>query len=519
VEIYQLSAVQLRASLESGELCSEDIVRALHARTDAVDGSLGAMVHEFRDQAITKAREADQARARGETQGPLHGIPMTVKENLATVGTPQTMGIRSRVSRLAERNAAIVDAALQSGAIVLGKTNVPLLLLAMETHNDIFGTTVNPWNSSRVPGGSSGGEAAAIASGQSPLGLGTDIGGSIRIPCAWCGIPGLKPTSGFWSMRGSATAMPGQEIIRAQAGPMARCVDDLWLLMEALSPQRLHALDPRVPPIGFEREEIGLKGLRVGLCMDDGIFAPSASVQRAVKTAARLLEEAGAEIVLYEPPESWSLVETYFGAVSADGAATIRSMMEGQRFTPQLQLLAMMARAPSWLRSIMAATLGMKGQLRAQRLLRVFGDKPLTDAWALAAKRSLHQQKEMDAWTKQGIDFLLAPPTVTPAALLGETGDWSLGAWQTMRFNLLDLPAGVLPVGVVRPDEATGRVEPVDDLDAKAARFEEGSAGLPLSVQLVGRPWDDARLLALMGALETRLREQPDYPVTPINPA
>jgi fatty acid amide hydrolase len=518
VKIHELSAVQLRDALGKGELSSVEIVRALHARTDQVDEPLNAMVHEFREEAIVQARAADKARAVGQDLGPLHGIPITVKENLATIGTPQTMGIRSRLGQLAAQNAVIVDAALNAGAIVLGKTNIPLLLLAMESQNDIFGTTVNPWNSERVPGGSSGGEAAAIASGQSPMGLGTDIGGSIRIPCAWCGIPGFKPTSGMMSMRGSATAMPGQEVIKAQAGPLARCVDDLWLLMEALSPQKLHALDPRVPPVPFERPELELQGLRVGICQDDGVFRPSDSVHRAVQTAAQLLEDAGAELIPYTPPETWSLVDTYFEAISADGVATIKAAMGGQRFTPQLKLLATLATIPGWTRALVAMGLGMKGEERAQRLVRAFGKKPLQRGWKLAARRTAHQYRELEAWDDAGIDFLLCPPTVTPAALLGETGDWSLGAWQTMRFNLLDLPAGVLPAGRVTEQEAVGRSEPVDRLDAKAARFESGSQGLPLAVQLVGRPWSDASLLALMGALETRLRELADFPRTPIDP-
>lgn len=518
MEIHTLTAVQLRNALRSGELSSVEIVQALHARTDAIDASLNAYVEEFREQALLQAKDADRARANGDDLGPLHGLPLSVKENLATKGSPQTIGIRSRLQDLATGNAVIVDSALEAGAIVLGKTNIPLLLLAMESHNDIYGTTVNPWNSTRVPGGSSGGEAAAIATGQSLFGFGTDIGGSIRIPCAWCGLPGLKPSGGFWSMKGSAGAMPGQEVIRAQAGPMARTVADLELLMEALAPIRQRQFDARMPPIDFQTERIDLAGLRVGFCLDDGVFTPSTSVQRVLHTTVRLLEEAGAEVIPYQPPDNWSLVETYFGSVSADGAATIKAAMGRQSLTPQLKLLATMAAIPNWLRPVVSGGLGIKGQARAKRLFNAFGDKSVRDYWRLTAQRTIQQQREMDAWDQAGFDFLLVPPTVTPAALLGETGDWSLGAWQTMRFNLLDLPAGVVPAGRVQSEEAVARQTLVDDLDHKAARFEMNSTGLPLAVQIVGRPWSDASLLALMRELEQRLKDQADYPHTPIDP-
>ena len=178
-----------------------------------------------------------------------------------------------------------------------------------------------------------------------------------------------------------------------------------------------------------------------------------------------------------------------------------------------------MATIPAWVRPVVGRVLAMKGQVRALRLLSFFGDKSVQRLWQLAAQRTAQQHRELAAWDENGIDFLLVPPTVTPPALLGETGDWSLGAWQTMRFNLLDLPAGVLPAGRVQPEEAVGRGLISDDLDKKAARFEEGSGGLPLAVQLVGRPWSDGRLLGIMGELEKRLMELPDYPHTPIDPS
>ena len=517
-QIHALSATQLLAALEARALSSVEIVEALLARIDAVEPAVHAFVEVFREESRQQAALADAARARGITLGPLHGLPLTVKENIATRGSDQTLGIRSRKGKPAAEDAPVVKVLKDCGGIVLGKTNVPLLLLSMESNNDLFGTTANPWDTRRAPGGSSGGEGAAIATGGSPLGIGTDIGGSIRIPSAWCGVPGLKPTWGRWSMGGSAGAMPGQEVIKSQMGPMARTVGDLVLAMRAVSPERQRPYDPLVPPIPWgEPSALPLQGLRVGYYEADDVFPPAASVRRAVRESAEALAAAGAELIPFTPPNNVELVELYFAAVSADGGRTIDLSMGEQDFTPQLQTLVRIARLPTPVRVLAGQLMGLRGERRVARQLSVLGEKSVAELWRLAARRTALQRAEAAAWTAAGFDLLLAPPTVTPAALLGETGDWSLGAWHTMRYNVLDLPAGVVPVSRVRADETT-RPAPADRLEKKAARFEQGSAGLPVCVQVVGRPWEEDKVLGLMLHLERLLRDRPEYPTTPIDP-
>ena len=517
MQIHELSATELRASLDAGELSSVDIVRALTTRMDQVEPKVRAFVHRFDDQALDAARRADQARARGDELPPLHGLPLSLKENIATVGLPQTMGIKARLDRPATEDAAVVTALDQAGLIPLGKTNVPLLMLAMETHNDIWGTTHNPWDLGRAPGGSSGGEGAAIASGSSPWGIGTDIGGSIRIPAAWCGIVGLKPGNGRWSMRGIASGIPGQEVVRASLGPMARTVADVVLLMETLTaPQQ--ALDPRLAPVPWTSpSEVDLGGLRVGVYEDDGVVRPAASVRRAVRQAAAALEAAGCEVVPFTPPPAWDLVELYFGGVSADGSQTAKARCEGQGPTPQLATLFRVARLPGPVRKLVVTALRARGEQRAARQLEAFGDKPVAELFALNARRTALQRRELDAWAAAGLDAVVCASTLTPPALLGETHDWSLGAWHTMRSNILDLPAGVVPVTRVRQDEQV-RADLADRIDRKAALFERDSAGLPVSAQVLGKPWQEHVVLALMAAIEAEARRDPEYPATPVDP-
>ena len=489
MHIHALSASAMLAAMERGELSSQEITAAHFARIEAVNGAVRAFVHLFRDAAMADAARADAERKMGRIRGPLHGLPISVKENLSTAGTAVTLGVEARQGQVEREDAVIVAAAKQAGAVVIGKTNMPLMLLAMESENAIWGSTWNPWDLGRVPGGSSGGEGAAIAAGMSPLGLGTDIGGSIRIPAAWCGVAGLKPTGGRWSSRGQFGAMPGQENIRAAAGPMAREVGDLALAMAAISPERQHALDARVAPMPMpDPAGVDLRGVRIGVYEDD-FFTPAASVRRAVREAAEVLRAAGAEVVPFTPPSADPLIQAYFGTLSADGSRTMRAFSLGQAPTPQLKSLVALARLPAFARAAAAAVMGSKGERRIKLLLDVFGEKTVSEYWAL----------------------------VTPAALPRETGDWSLGAWHTMRYNLVDFPAGVVPVSRVRADEQV-RAELVDRLDRKAATFEAGSAGLPVCAQIIGRPWEEHLVLAAMAAVEQGCKAAPGYPLTPIDP-
>ncbi len=518
MQIHELCAVELSHRLRRKELSSVEIVQALQARSLAVDGQVRAFCRRFDDQALETARLSDQARARGEALGPLHGVPITIKENVDIAGTPSTMGLRSRQNEPAKSDSVTVQAVREAGAIILGKTNVPQLLLAQEAENSVWGITHNPWDLSRSPGGSSGGEAAALASGQTPLGIGTDIGGSIRIPAHFCGIAGLKPTVDRWSNRGSVGAIPGQELVRAQIGPMARTAQDLALLATALDPLAMSRRDPAVPPFAAPRpEDVDLKGLRVGVCTDDGYLAPGPAIARAVRRAAEALADAGAEIVDYQPPGAQELLYIWLAGISADGGETMRALMADEEVCRQIKPSMRMARLPSAVRQLAAAYMASRGQDRVARLLRALGEKPVQALWTLTTERTALRRAELDAWNTQNLDLVLCPPHALPAMQLGTSGDLSLTLNYPFRYVMLNFPAGVLPITRVGEDEQNWR-KPSDMVEKRCAEVEAGSAGLPVGVQVVARPWQEDRVLAAMIAIEARVIGDSAYPRTPIEP-
>src|SRR5215469_7847359 len=229
------SAAELASMLARGEVSAVEAVEAHIEQIERVNPKLNAVVFKRYDAARAEAKQADARRAQGEPLLPLHGVPITIKECLDLEGTPSTFGLPSRANSLAHQDDVYVARMRQAGAIILGKTNVSQLLLYYESDNPLYGRTNNPWNLERTPGGSSGGQAAIIAAGGSPLGLGTDIGGSLRIPATFCGIASLKPTAGRLPDPGRFSVPIGQRAIVSQVGALARRVADVALGLEIMN--------------------------------------------------------------------------------------------------------------------------------------------------------------------------------------------------------------------------------------------------------------------------------------------
>jgi amidase len=289
------SATTQAAALRRGQVSSVELLKAYLERVDRFNPALNAMVVDDRKAAMKRARAADRALAKGEVWGPLHGLPMTVKESFDLTGQPTTWGHLPRKDHRATSDALAVQRLKAAGAVIFGKSNVPLNLADFQSYNAVYGTTHNPWDLKRGPGGSSGGSAAMVAAGLSALEYGSDIGGSIRNPAAYCGVYGHKPTWCIVPKRGhSLMTTPSAEMDLSVVGPLARSAADLALALKlTASPDALSArgLAYRLPP-----PPKSVKGLRVAVWLDEAMAPVDDSVKARVEAAARALGKAGAKL-------------------------------------------------------------------------------------------------------------------------------------------------------------------------------------------------------------------------------
>ena len=295
VNLAQCSASDLVIALRGRQVGARELLDLYWSRVEQHNPDLNAIIVTDIEAARKRADEADEALTRGDNLGPLFGLPMTIKESFDWIGTPTTWGIPANANAVASMNADTVGRLLGAGANIFGKTNVPLYLSDWQTFNEIYGTTNNPWDLTRGPGGSSGGAAAALAAGLTGLELGSDIGASIRNPAHYCGVYGHKPTYGLVSYRGHA--LPGQVAAPdiAVAGPLARSARDLDLAMSVLGgPGHVEARGWQsmlAPP-----RHTGLRGFRIAVMLSDPVAEVDQPIQDAIARLADYLARNGADV-------------------------------------------------------------------------------------------------------------------------------------------------------------------------------------------------------------------------------
>ena len=464
VSITSVSAGDLASLVSDRELSPVEVVKAHLHHIEELNPSINAFVAVDAERALHAARQVETALVRGENVGPLAGVPITIKSCIDVEGLPCEAGSRFRQGHIAPEDAALVQRLKAAGAIVLGNTNVPEMLLAYHTENDLHGRTNNPWDFSRTPGGSSGGEAAAIASGMSAGGIGSDGGGSIRVPAHFSGICGLKPTPGRIPSTGHYPPCGGPFSMIGVVGPMARTVDDLRLLFEATA--GYHRGDPVSVPITTQPVYKGeAQKLRVGFYDDDGYSPASAEIRAAVQRAAMALQEAGFEVEPFCPHglerarELWS--DLFVDAL----ALALEPMIEGREDELSAnvrEFLALGDERPPLTGECLLNTLLERDRLRQQVLVQM-----------------------------ENFPILLAPVCSIPAFAHHDAGwgpnhaaDYLRTMTYSQHYNLLGNPAAVVPV-------------------------MKSAEGLPIGVQIIGRPFKDEEVLAVAKILEEQARWQP----------
>ena len=462
-ELLSKPAHTLARLIREKEVSPSELL-ALHLeRIEQVNPQLNAIVDLDEQRARRDAAAADEAITRGAALGPLHGVPLTIKSSIDVEGLRCECGSRLREGYVAPVDAPLVARLRAAGAIILGVTNVPDLLVAYETDNLLYGRANNPWNLGYTPGGSSGGEAAAIASGCSAGGIGSDGGGSIRMPAHCCGLYGLKPTAGLIPRTGHWPDCIGPSALLASVGPLARSAGDLELMLEATVGE-----DPDDPSSGplapREWSESELRATKIGYYEDDGITPVTTETREAVRRAARLLSERGFTVEPFRPAGLEPCREWWWMLFGIAGMIRMKPLLEGREadLHPLVQDLLQPVGDST------AATL--------EQFLLVWDRRDMLRSSLLAQMREY--------------PVLLCPVASIPAFRHGERS-WEIDGSTVsyprafsycQTFNLLGNPAVVAPVG-------------------------RSPEGLPIGVQMVGRPYEDRRLLALARGLEESLGE------------
>ena len=512
-EIAGLGAVEIGRRIASRDVTSVDVTKALVERIRSVDRKLNSVVVPLFESALMDAAAADERQRRGDVLGPLHGVPVTVKECFYVQGTPSCIGLSKLKDEILPVDGVLVERLRRAGAVVLGKTNVPQLMLWHECDNPVYGRTNNPWDLGRTPGGSSGGEGAIIAAGGSPLGLGGDLGGSIRVPAHFCGVTGIKPTSYRLPRDGSRGNFRGLDAVVGQPGPMGRKVEDLEVALRVLVDDPLARPQTDVcPGPMLDSARVRIKNLRIAYWDDDGFFEASPAVRRGVRDAAEILRSLGARVEYWKPEFVDEAVECYTALLSADGGADGRDMCRGSSVDWRLARLLAMPALWRPTRQLAVWSLQLFGQRWMARMLRLARRRSARSFWQQTERKNRVIRRFLASFGPGKFDAFLCPPHALPAVQHGKPIDLLPAASYAFAINLLGVPAGCVPVTRVQPGEDGSRPDSRDQVIRQAKAVDSGSVGLPIGVQVGAPPWREDVVLAVMAAIEAGAESRDDYP-------
>jgi Asp-tRNA(Asn)/Glu-tRNA(Gln) amidotransferase A subunit family amidase len=456
-----LSLCEIADAIRERKTSSVEIVEAHITRIESLNPRLNAYTHVDFDGARAEAKAADSAvrrAAASKSLGPLHGVPTSMKSSIDVAGWPCECGSLLRRDYVAPADAPLVARLRAAGAIILGNTNVPEFLMAWETGNSLHGRTNSPWDPCRTPGGSSGGEAAAIASGCSAGGIGSDGGGSIRVPAHFSGICGLKPTPGRVPATGHFPGSAGPFAQLGVVGPMARTVRDVERIFEVVAGP--DSGDPCAAPVPLRRwSDTEIRKLRVGYFAEHSLAPVTPETAAAVRSAADGLRAQGFEVVEWLPDNLDRIQKLWFNLFCRAGQMAFSPMLVGNdnRISPLFrQFRDAVALQPPLTATELLDTLLERDLLRA-RFLAQMEEFPILLCPVASIPAFRHGERE---WTIQGrkVEYLDA---------------MAYSAW----FNLLGTPGAVVPVS-------------------------HSPEGLPIGVQIAGRPWEEEAVLAVAAKVE-----------------
>ena len=469
--LYDMTIAQARAALDRGETTAVALTEASLDRIAAIDGVLHAFLLPTPDIALQQAQAADE-RIRAKQAAPLTGIPLGIKDVIVTKDIRTTCGSKILANWIPPYDATVVSKLKDAGAVTLGKLNMDEFAMGSSNENSAFGTVHNPWDTSRVPGGSSGGSAAAVAAGEAFGTLGTDTGGSIRQPAALCGVVGLKPTYGRVSRYGLVAFASSLD----QCGPFARTVEDVALLLEAIAGyDPLDSTSANLPVPTYRDHLTGdVRGLRVGVPREYFVDGMEPGVEAAVRTAIAQIKDLGAEIVEVSLPHTKYALPVYYIIAPAECSANL-ARFDGVRYGVRIEGGGLFDEIETTRGELFGAEVRRRIMLGTYVLSSGYYDAYYRRAQQV---RTLIRRDFQQVW--QQVDLLAAPTSPTVAFPIGAKTDDPVAMYLsdvcTLPINLAGVPGLVVPCGF--------------------------SQDLPTGLQLIGKPFDETTLLRVGHAYE-----------------
>ncbi|NXF47147.1 FAAH1 hydrolase, partial [Oceanites oceanicus] len=508
--ILSLPLLELTGRLREGSLSPKTVLYTYLEKALEVTQQTNCLRH-FIPECEEQLQEIQQQREKGL----LYGIPISIKDHIGHKGHLSTCGLVQCLDTPVQEDSVLVKVLKRQGAIPFAMTNVPQSLFNYDCSNPIFGQTLNPFNHQKSPGGSSGGEGALIAGGGSILGIGSDIGGSIRLPSSFCGLCGLKPTAERLSLLNMDVCSCPTPVPCA-LGPMARDVDSLALCMKALLCQEMFQLDPTVPPIPFDEEVYSSSApLRVGYYDTDGYFPLPPCMRRAVREASGALQAAGHQLVPFSPPRiPYVMTELFLKTFFADGGHAWLDVFTGDIVDPSLKPQVNCCKIPKLGKKLLALILKPLQfllLLKLKNVATISTCRSVKEMWNHHHQIQAYRTEFIARWRELRLDVVLCP-VLGPAFTTGYPGKLLTAISSTMLYNVLNFPAGVVPVSTVTESDEEelnlyqGCCD--DPWDRTLKEAVAGAVGLPVAVQCVALPWREELCLRLMKEVETLSREK-----------
>ncbi|KAH7924937.1 amidase signature enzyme [Leucogyrophana mollusca] len=524
-KVLDLSLSELVSQHHTGSLSTSTILQAYGKKAVVAQKTTNCLTTVMIQEALSPKAPSSPTSSGHTTLTPhrqpvLAGVPVSLKDCVDIEGYDTTVGYSSKVNHPLATSASIVRLLRDAGAIMHVKTTTPTGILGIETSSDLFGRTTNPYNDKYVSGASTGGGGALLASRGSIIEIGTDIGGSVRMPAHFCGVYGMKASVGRFPGWGTVPPMPGLEAVEVSCSPMSRRLDDLEEFWKRVMQMHPWDYDHSCVPLPWRTIDLHAKKLRWGIIWEDGIIPPSPACRRALEWVSDALLKQGHEVVNFTPPSITDGLNIGFQLCFSDGGSGVFGpVRRDEKLDPVMLGVKSLLGMPLFVKKLLAqVTRRLNGDEVWASMLEKLHPKSPSEERALVVAREQYKAKWHDTWDAEGLDFVLTVPHALPAIPSGSAEKVTLvSAGYMMIFNILDYAAGVLPVSFVNRDSDALPKDFKNSTEYKrmgaigkgaySVYDADDMHGLPVGVQVVGRRFEEEKVLQGMKVVEEALEE------------